>query len=202
MRCSTPQDVQEWLDQLEVLRTQGRCEAPRFMKPFHLATLAHSLRAANPGQLQLPQKIAPYADTMQLWEALGIPSAFPEKSRSPAGRYHPIELLRDESTIETTAESLTKLFETVCPNARTNDAICTMLRELLGNCYAHSDVKDGMFGLICAQVWNGGRRAQIALSDSGIGIRTSLTQNSLLSAKLESVNSCEFATEYGVTSKP
>ncbi len=202
MECSSAVAVQEWLLVLEQLRLEGRCSAPKFIKPFHLTTLAHVLRTLNLKKLELPPKIAPYADTMQLWDAVGVPSPFPEKNRAPGGRYHPIFALRDVTTIEDTASSLTKLFATVCPDAPTNNAIYTMLCELLGNCYAHSAVTDGLYGLICAQVWPAGNRAQITLADSGIGIRNSLAQNALLSARLETSDACELATEYGVTSKP
>lgn len=202
MQCTTTQAVQEWLFDLEQLRSEGRCGAPKFIKPFHLATLAHTLMQLESRKLALPEKIAPYADTMKLWDAVNVPSPFPEKVRSPGGRYHPIQLLKDESTIDATAASLTALFQTVCPDARTNDAICIMLRELIANCYVHSAVADGLYGLICAQVWNVGRRAQIVLADTGIGIRQSLAQNALLSARLNIENACEIATEYGVTGKP
>jgi anti-sigma regulatory factor (Ser/Thr protein kinase) len=202
MDCTTSRDIQEWLDELMQLKQDGRCAAPRFVKPFHLATLAHMLRTLKLKKLQLPDKIAPYADTMRLWDAVGVPSPFAEKTRAPGGRYHPIHPLRDKSTIEETAASLTQLFATVCPDPQTNNAINTMLRELLDNCYSHSAVTDGLYGLICAQVWPAGRKGQITLADSGVGIRNSLAQNALLSARLEAVNSCELATEYGVTGKP
>ncbi|MEC5159131.1 hypothetical protein [Janthinobacterium sp. CG_S6] len=113
---------------------------------------------------------------MNLWGALGIASPFGDRQRHAAGRY-PIELLRDESGIENTADALVALFKSVCSNARTIDALYTMLREMLGNCYAHSAVTDGVYGVLCAQVWPAGRKAQIALADTGIGIRASLAQN-------------------------
>ena len=56
--------------------------------------------------------------------------------------------------------------------------------------------------MLCAQVWAGGRKAQIALVDTGIGIRTSLGLNATYTQRLSSENACEMATEYGVTGKP
>ncbi|WP_312433851.1 ATP-binding protein [Janthinobacterium sp.] len=202
MNRTSSADVEHWLSQLETLQQTQRCDSPRFMKPFHLATLAHSLRQRNATQLALPEKIEGYADTMNLWGALDIVSPFPPKERRAAGRYHPVELLKDEASIDGAATALANLFRSVCSNERTIDAIQTMLRELIGNCYAHSAVTDGVYGVICAQVWAGGRKAQIALADSGIGIRASLQQNHLLFDRLNVENSCEIATEYGVTGKP
>lgn len=202
MLCTTHSDIEEWLKQLQILQASKQCEGPKFVKPFHLATLAHTLRRDKATELNLPAKVGGYADTMNLWGALEIESPFGPKDRRSPGRYHPIELLKDEASIDTAAEALVALFKTVCSNVQTLDAIQTMLRELIGNCFAHSDVKDGMYGVICAQVWAGGRRAQITIADSGIGIRASLEQNPLLFDRLNAENSCEFATEYGVTGKP
>lgn len=202
MLAQSSGDIEHWLTQLQILAAEKQCAGPRFVKPFHLATLAHSLRTRQVSQLSLPDKVGDYADTMNLWGALGIASPFGPKNRQAAGRYYPIQLLTDPTTIDDMAEALAALFGTVCSNEQTIDAVQTMLRELIGNCYAHADVKDGVYGVICAQVWGGGRKAQIAIADTGIGIRTSLEQNPLLLDKLRLVNSCEVATEYGVTSKP
>lgn len=202
MQHSSISDIENWLAQLRDLRASRACEGPPFVKPFHLVTLAHTLRQERAMNLKLPPKIGDYADTMKLWGALGLPSPFGPKHRQAAGRYHPVQLLQQEGLIDDAADALLALFEPVCDNAETLDAVQTMLRELIGNCFAHSAVIDGLYGIICAQVWNGGRKAQIALADSGIGIRASLSQNELLLDRLAASNSCEIATEYGVTSKP
>lgn len=202
MQSTTSSDVENWLAQLDILQAERKCDGPRFVKPFHLATLAHTLRRYTISQLTLPDKIGDYADTMNLWGALGMASPFGPKDRRQAGRYYPIKFLTDVGTIDDDAESLVALIKPVCSNAQTIDAVQTMLRELIGNCYAHSAVTDGVYGVLCAQVWNGGRKAQIALADSGIGIRTSLEQNQKLFDRLNAENSCELATEFGVTSKP
>lgn len=185
-----------------MLAGSQRCTAPTFIKPFHLATLAHKMRLKNLVSLGLPEKIAPYANTMKLWESLGMSPPELVAQRRASGRYHPIEVLRDPGTVENTAAALVQLLVPVCCDARTIDAVNTMLRELVDNCYSHSDVADGTFGLICAQVWAGGGKAQIAIADTGVGIRTSLALNPRLGPRLASENSCELATEYGVTGKP
>lgn len=202
MQVTSANDIENWLNELQTLQSTRLCEGPRFIKPFHLATLAHTLRREGAMHLKLPEKIAPYADAMNLWGAIGVPSPFGDRQKHPGGRHFPIQMLTDPSTIEDVAADLSRLFAEACSNAQTIDAVQTMLRELIGNCYAHSDVSDGVHGAICAQVWAGGRKAQIAIADSGIGIRGSLQQNEQLFDKLNSSNSCEFATQYGVTSKP
>jgi hypothetical protein len=202
MEYTRAEEVEIWLQQLKYLEQQKKCEAPYFLKPFHLATLAHRLRLRALKALALPEKIGPYANTMNLWGALGIEPPREILSRHTAGRYYPLELLRDSNKVDDTADELVKLFKSVDCDETTVDAIHTMLRELVGNCYAHSDVKDGVYGVICAQVWGGGKKAQIAIADTGIGIRGSLTQNLDLLHRIKVSNCCEMATEYGVTSKP
>jgi len=202
MLFTKPSDIEGWLANLQQLRSTKTCANPSFIKPFHLAMLAHVLRTESVGHLTMPEKIGNYADTMMLWEALGIESPFPSKSRLAGGRYSPIILLQDRSTIDAVADKLVSLFSPVCADERTIDAVRTMLRELIDNCYSHSAVEGSLYGMICAQVWAGGRKAQIVLSDSGVGIRASLLENELLHARLDAENSCTIATEFGVTGKP
>jgi hypothetical protein len=193
-------EVETWLEELHILRNNGNCVAPKFIKPYHLATLAHKMRLQNLTKLALPEKVAPYANTMKLWEALGMQG--PEIVSRSAGRYYPIEVLRDVSTVENTAEALVSLLKPVCSNPETLDALNTMLRELIDNCYSHSDVPDGIFGLVCAQIWSVGGKAQIAIADTGVGITKSLSLNNALLSRISNENCCEMATEYGVTGKP
>lgn len=202
MEYTASTEIESWFDQLNCLMSQAKCEAPRFIKPYHLATLAHKARTRQVDWLKLPDKLTGYANTMKLWHALGIEPPAEISSRRPSGRYYPLEMMRDSNTIDQCAMQLTDLFKPICSDYKTIDAIDTMLRELIGNCYAHSDVKDGVYGAICAQVWSGGSKAQIAIADTGIGIRNSLMQNGLLADRLSVTNSCELATEYGITSKP
>ena len=197
-----PSDIENWIEELRILRDQCRCRGPLFLKPFHFSTLAHVLRRDRTTELNLPEKIRRYAHTMRLYDAFEIESPFGPFNLNPAGRYHPLELLREEAMVEPIAKALLELFKPVCADPNTLDAVNIMLRELLGDCHAHSEVTDGLFGVVCAQVWKAGRRAQIAIADSGIGIRSSLMGNPLLLDRLKSKNSCEMATVYGITSKP
>lgn len=158
MNFTSPADIENWLKTLQLLRSTRTCDTPRFIKPFHLATLAHVLRTEQASQLSIDDKIGEYADTMMLWEALGIKSPFPEKRRQPRGRYHPVAVLENRGAIDQVAADLASLFSSVCAGARTIDAVQTMLRELIDNCYSHSAVEDGLYGVICAQVWGGWKK--------------------------------------------
>ncbi|NOT16921.1 MAG: hypothetical protein HOP20_02490 [Sulfuriferula sp.] len=150
MKYTTNADLQQWLGELDALEKNKTCVGPGFIKPFHFATLVHILRKHEPAQLALPEKITSYARTMNLWGVLGIESTHDNVRERTAGTYHPIELLKSVSKVDETANALMRFFEDVSSDKDTNDAISTMLRELIGNCYAHSDVKDGVFGAVCA----------------------------------------------------
>jgi hypothetical protein len=72
MEYTNPSEVEMWLEELNLLAGKRQCAAPRFIKPFHLAMLAHKMRQKKVQKLGLPEKLAPYANTMKLWESLGM----------------------------------------------------------------------------------------------------------------------------------
>lgn len=199
MKPTTSDDIEFWLDAINNIHLKDNCPAPFFMKPFHLATFAYLLRHHGATDLSVPPKIQSYANSMNLWGASGLPA--PKEIKRNPGRYFPLEILRARTQVEDIANALTRLISEACKDADTNDAICTMLRELIDNCFSHSEAEGGIAGMLCAQVWNGGRRAQISIADSGIGIRESLARSEEYFGRLKLENACEMATEFGVTSK-
>lgn len=195
-------DVEDWIKVIQEIQVGQPFPIPKFLRPYHLATLTHELQKMQISSLVMPQKLSSYANTMNLWGAAGLSPPADISTRHASGRYHPIEVLSDSRMVDTTTDQLIELFRPVCSDEDTLNAVDTMLRELIGNCFAHSAVKDDRFGLICAQAWSAGRKAQVAISDSGVGIKKSLFENPEYHSILDQRNSCEFATEYGVTSKP
>lgn len=195
-------DVSNWLMQLHELEKTASCNCPSFLKPIHLGTITHVLRRNSAISVGLPDKLTSYANTMNLWGALGLESPMGPVKRAPAGKYIPLQLLQDENDVDIVTASVVEIFSSVCKDGDTLNAVDTMLRELIGNCFAHSEAKDDLYGVICGQVWPAGGKAQIVIVDSGVGIRGSLKQNSDLFAKLYESNACELATQYGITSKP
>ena len=75
MDYTSPAELEAWLEQLDSLAVANRYPAPRFIKPFHLATLAHKLRLAALTEFRIPDKLASYANTMQLNPKASTPSA-------------------------------------------------------------------------------------------------------------------------------
>jgi len=204
MRHSTPKDIESWLAAVQSPALGGGGREPLFLKPFHLATLALAMRRHPVRCTELPPKLRRYAHTMRLWDTLDRPAPplFRAVRRHTASTHAPLERLRDERRIDDTTDNLLRLFKPLRLNQATMNALQTMLFELMGNCFAHAGVQDGMAGVVCAQVWPKGRRAQITLADAGVDIRASLAKNTALSSRLAAENSCELATFYGVSSKP
>ena len=202
MNFTTHSEIKYWIDQLDILSSAKMCSAPRFLKPFHFASICHILYGKQIESFTLPENIRSYANSMMLYEALGISPPRKVDRRDRAGKYHPIKLLKNESEVSRIAENLTAILAEICGDINTIGAIFTTLEEMISNCFAHSGSQSGVYGSVCAQLWERGNLAQIAIADSGIGIRETLNQNPKLSSRLMNENSCEMAVQHGITGKP
>ncbi|KGX06681.1 histidine kinase-, DNA gyrase B-, and HSP90-like ATPase family protein [Burkholderia pseudomallei] len=156
----------------------------------------------NGGNIKLPDSLTRYAARMKLWESIDRPPPVDVSAYNPAGRFHPIEPLIDQNTVDDTSDSLVEIFRRAGIAEGAVDSARTAVMELLGNCFAHAETNSGLHGLACAQYWANGDMAQIAICDSGVGIRYSLTQNDALLSDLVRENACELATKYSITGKP
>jgi hypothetical protein len=197
-------DITGWLQTLEVFRNTRKCAAPGFLMPYHFVTLGLMLKEVRAGQLMLPPEVASYAARMRLWEAIGLESPV-KVSVGPRGTHlHELTPLVDLNKVEDVAIDLSSLVTShvgkPC-SEETASSLYTTLTELLSNCYHHARMEDDLQGLVCAQTWYQGSRAQFAIGDSGIGIRASLSENPDLKKRLESGNACSLALKLGISSK-
>lgn len=194
--------IKSWLGEVDRLCKTGVCSSPPFLKPFHFVTLAMEMKRKRKANLRLPDALCGYAARMKLWHALGEAAPVHVNEYTPAGRFHPLEALVDESTVDEVSRGMVDIFRANGQDEKSVDAAQTMVQELLSNCFAHAESDNGLHGLACAQWWPKANKAQIAICDSGIGIRQSLDQSGIYEAALAGGNSCELATRYEVTSKP
>lgn len=202
MQKTSVQDLISWIENIHNGLTGGTCYSPKFLKPYHFVTLALALKRAQEKELNIPPELADYAATMGLWEAVELPSPSNLSKNKRASQFLPIEPLKSLNTVQNTAEKMMGILKSHCKDKNTHESLSCMLLELLENCFAHANISDGLHGLVCAQPWANGQLAQIALVDSGIGIRNSLGENPELLTRLDGENCCELATEYGITGKP
>lgn len=202
MYPTTIGDVDWWFQQLSNIPARHSALAPKFLRPFHFVSLAISLQQINAGGLQLPDNLASYAARMRVWEAAGLQCPIQVGQNDPDGKFLPVERLISRDAVDTSAASASRIVRTTGASHRTTVSVEICMSEIMENCFAHGGVLNGIPGVVCAQTWPTGSRAQIAIADPGTGIRTSLSENELLAPTLLAMNACEFATELGVTGKP
>lgn len=201
MNSTTLKDVTSWVTSVESLVQSGKCRCPSFFRPFHFLVLAMELKRSG-ANVTLPDAFTRYAARMRLWQAINRQPPVVVGEYNPTGKFHPIEPLVDQNAVDDTSECLVEIFRRGGIGDGPVDGARTVVQELLGNCFAHAESDNGLHGLACAQYWPRGDMAQIAICDSGIGIRSSLAQNDDLLVQLARRNACEFSTEYSVTGKP
>ncbi|HHA2634172.1 sensor histidine kinase [Stenotrophomonas maltophilia] len=197
-------DIQGWHQRLKELKHERQCQTPKFLLPFHFVTMALLLKEEQARIVRLPEHIEQYAALLKLREAIGLEPASNQPLPSNTGsRYHEITPLTGLPAVDSSAAALAEMLTDDGKNAsnEVQGNIFTMLSELLGNCYHHARANDGLHGLACAQTWYKDARAQIAIADSGIGIRKSLMESSDLAPRLRRENACALACELGVSSK-
>lgn len=203
MRFTSLSDIEHALAGMDELIKDGRtCKTPRFYKPFHFVLLALTIQRAGWDGIEMTDddaEFAAYAARMHLWDALKLEPPFSVNKFDETGRFHPLTRLDDPDTVEEVSSQLSHLFDR--EGAESVRSIDIAVSELVGNSYAHSDIAAGLRGLVCAQKWTGGRKAQIAIGDCGIGVRRSLELGSEYQNELATENACELATRYEVTSK-
>lgn len=203
MRSTSVGEIASWLKGLERLRAAGSVRSPTFIKPYHLVTLAMALRENPRGMAELPDEVSRYATRMHLWDAAGLEPPDYVREHPTEDRFQPTAPLRTEEDVATCSRNLTAIVQRHGKvDEETLSSIDIAIAELANNCFNHAGLGAGEVGLVCAQAWEGGNRAQIAFADPGMGIRESLSRNPGLRAHLSEANACKLASEYGVTGNP
>lgn len=202
MQLTSLTDIESWLVSLENLVKTGECDAPDFLRPFHFVLLGMYLRKHRASNIRLPSNLEGYASRMHLWDAIGCPPPVAVNELDCTGRFHPLVVLANPERVDETSRSLIHMVRGASTDEKSSKGADNAVAELIGNCYAHSESAPHLHGLACAQAWPRGNKAQIAIGDSGVGIRYTLKNSGLYDDKLATTNACELAAEYEVTSKP
>lgn len=135
-----------------------------------------------------------YLARMDVQRSLGLPS--PDMNRNPAGgRFIPLLLVRDGNdvfkAVSSIADMVLQQFEGV---GEFLPAFEWAVNEIVDNVFIHSSSKAP--GVVCAQLFPNKRRLDIAICDSGVGIRGSLSKSFELDSDVAAI---EKALERGVT---
>ena len=204
MQFTSINDVSWWVQQVGVGTESGRdFQGPRFLRPVHFAVLAGSAHRRGRA-INVPSQLEGYAARMRLWQAIGLTPPKRVTERDPEGRFHPLAPITSEADADELAGEVCGVFRASgTTDARALNAIDIVLNEIIGNCYFHATDVPGIRGLACAQSWPKGNLAQVAIADTGMGIRATLARNPANAARLAVPGSAiELATEYGVTGNP
>lgn len=202
MNPTTIFSIQQWVTQLDRLCREARCNSPSFLRPHHFVALALTLWKTHYYNIKVPKPLESYAARMKLWDSLGMDAPCSVTERDGTGRFVPLVRLDNKHLISQTAEQLALIAKEYGADEETFGSLHVSMQEIIYNCFAHAEVNGELQGLACAQSWPQGNLVQIAIADVGLGIRETLSQNPLLLPRLEQENSCEVATQLGVTSKP
>lgn len=197
----TRSELAIWINSLKIV-SQGKCRYPQFLKPYHFITLALAIKKAGWTTFNLPEKLQPYAARMQLWEALDMPSPRIVGRHSTEGKFLPVQIFnKNKQNVTDVAAQLIKVIKKNA-SLEYRDSLSICLQEIVNNFFDHANIANELPCLVAAQSWPKGNLVQIAIADSGIGIRASLQDNFELQTQLEAQNACTLASQYGVTSKP
>ncbi len=192
----------------EVLSTSETNQAPVFWKPFHVCLLTMAMRTRakekgfDPSEYHFTDtnnNTIRYLSRMHMWHCLGVKPPVTVNENDPSGRFMPLKQLVDRSKVSDISGHLKTIMKDSGEDSSRSAEL--MLDELLDNCFAHSETNDDICGLVCAQYWPQSRRAQISILDTGIGIRKSFSNSTDHAELLKTKNSCEYATEYAISSK-
>lgn len=190
-------DIESWLDSIKNNNFNSS-----FLKPFQFVTLGLHLISNNAQQIDINEKLKDYAIRMKLWDTIGLEPPRVINEHSQLGKFIPLTTFNNHvpNRNDLIREITHLILNTASVDTQESLQICLM--ELINNFYDHAQSPDTLPCLTCAQTWPAGDLIQLAIADSGIGIRNSLSDNILLLDELDNHNACEMASKYEVTSKP
>ncbi|KDM89667.1 HAMP domain-containing histidine kinase [Photobacterium galatheae] len=204
MQKTSLNDFESWLGSLAGAAEKGKGPAPNFWKPYHSLMLAAQASCLGWNNLTInaPQAVVSYLARVKLWEAIGLTPPVNVNCHATAGRFVEVRPVVDERSVASITQEYVQVFQRLRNGSLAIDGLEILLSELLGNSYHHSGRSHKHYALTGAQTWPNGNLAQLAIIDTGMGIRGSLAHNPMLNHRLSSENACALACEYSVTSKP
>lgn len=197
-----PREIVSWISEIEkILLGLNSCNCPGFLKPIHLVTIGLAVKKSEWGGLKLPNDLAGYASRMNLWDSINMQPPYQVNQYKPLGKFLPVQRFdqhkRDvQVAIDGLADIINKTLSTEYHSTLSN-----CLEELVNNFFDHARSTYELPCLIAAQSWPKGKLVQVAIADAGIGIRSSLNENTNLLYRLNNENACKLASTYGISSK-
>ncbi len=184
-----------------------------FIKPVGIVALLAAIeRRRHPGRtftIRLPSddRVKTYLRSAHVFDVMRELVTFegsqPEDSileGNPVRQMVPCVRFRDENDVEDLAREMVDCFQTELKGYASLQMTCEgTFSELAGNSVAHAD-SDGGYALAQQYSYRSGPIVEIAVADSGIGIRESLRKNPNLASIGSDVDAIREAIKEGVTS--
>lgn len=164
----------------------------RRIEPFTMVYVAKIIREFNKDNPNtvvrcIGYKDKGYAANMGFFRAFGLKHGRDPNCTDGNDKFIPFTILRvqtivdeaneewevEQDTIERRSEQLAQIL-TQQETSDLIDAVTFSVREIMRNVFEHSNSKSIEY---CAQYWPSYEKVEIAISDSGIGLRESLTKN-------------------------
>jgi hypothetical protein len=161
-----------------------------------------------------------YMNVMNLFKGARKPAQLSLDLEGEIHHHQPLQALTTTDEVEDVADGIRRIVLDALPRnqgqrTKIGTSLGVLLAELLENFRKHSE-STGRRGFVCAQYYAPGIYddagpknrirggvIEIAVADTGIGIRRSLSVVPQLSRRIAAgANPCELATEFGITSKP
>jgi len=148
------------------------------------------------------EKVDGYLNRMDFYALAEVEADYPWRRRSSEGRFCEVVQARSEEEGEAVVGDVMKILDRSVAGVSTiYDAVHYALLEIVNNVFhhAHSPTQ----AVMCAQLYAHLRRVELAVVDSGRGIRASLGQNPKLAGQFATAaEAIELAVQPRVTGRP
>jgi len=170
-----------------------------YVHPVVLCMIAAVGKPVSPENItcEITAKTVGYLKRMGLFKYLGIDAGFSIEEHEPAGRFIPLTQVK-------TSEDLTHFLTEMVPLLHLQPAhvepIKYTISELVRNVLEHAYSAEG--AIVCAQYHKKGNKIRIGIVDTGIGIRTSISDSYPVTSDLDAIKLALTPGITGTTSKP
>lgn len=171
------------------------------IEPFTMVYVAKSIREFNRENVDttvscVGHKDKDYAANMAFFRAFGLKHGREPGATDGNARFVPFTILRtktvrDEASrewevvqeiVERRSKQLAQILSQE-ERGNTTDALTFSIREIIRNVFEHSESRHVDY---CAQYWPSYHKVEIAIADSGIGLRQSLAENPYVETSTDS----------------
>lgn len=172
------------------------------LHPVVLAMTSSLGLTVKPEQIrvgELKATSAPYVVRMGLFKMLNVPCDLTVTERAPEGRFIPLTQIRTSEELDTFITEMIPLLHRADEpeHAKT---IGYIISELVGNVIQHANAEHG--AVLCAQYYTSSNRICIGIADTGLGIKSTISQSHRVQTDLDAIKLALWPGISGTTPRP